>query len=124
MDVYELLNAAFQWASLRRPRADTGEGDHSEDDWVDGWIRQQQRVKQALAAAKAVPATTASAKKADEWVDGWIRQQQRLKEAFAMARQMHPPRGSADARDDWIDSWIRQQQRVRRTLAAAKPRTK
>jgi hypothetical protein len=59
-------------------------GPHNE--WVDGWIRQQERVKQALAAAKQQAAPPESTDAGDEWVDGWVKQQQRLREALAAAK--------------------------------------
>jgi hypothetical protein len=109
MNLHECLNAAFQWATLRPMRPDVGEG-HVEDHWVDGWIRQQQRVKDALAAVRRGRETTAHAKAADEWVDGWIRQQERLRKAFALARQTQAPHPPAEANDEWVDGWVRQQQ--------------
>lgn len=124
MKAHHWLKAMFQRARLHPLRPDNGEGDHSEDDWVDGWIKQQQRVKQALAAARQLHATAAPAKAADEWVDDWIKQQKRVSEAFALAGQMHAQHLPVDTNDDWVDGWVRQQQRVRQALAAAKLRSR
>jgi hypothetical protein len=95
-------------------------GPHNE--WVDGWIRQQERVKQAIAAAKQEAAPTECTDTGDEWVDGWIRQQERVKQAIAAAKQQAAPTECTDTGDEWVDGWIKQQQRLRQALAAAKLR--
>ncbi|MET0216561.1 MAG: hypothetical protein ABW205_01350 [Burkholderiales bacterium] len=60
---------------------------HIEESMADAWIRQHQRVKEAIAQAQSKNAPTEPAHFDDEWVNPWSRQQQRLKEAIAQAKR-------------------------------------
>ena len=110
-----------RWLTVPAPK----DGGGIDRDFAEGWIRQEQRLKEAIArVAQANSRTAPPEQRFGEWVDGWMSQQQRLREAFAIARNSRTPRTSKDARDqsdEWVDGWVRQQQRVRQALAAAKP---
>ena len=60
---------------------------HIEESMADAWIRQHERVKEAIARAQSKNAPTEPAHFDDEWVNPWSRQQQRLKEAIAQAKR-------------------------------------
>ena len=57
---------------------------------VDAWVRQQIRVREAIAKAKPKSATQSPAASDDEWVDPWTRQQARLRQAIAQAKEENP----------------------------------
>ena len=59
-----------------------------DESMVDAWIRQQTRLREAIAQAKSwnEPVTQAVSLD-DEWIDPWIRQQDRLRQAIAQAKQ-------------------------------------
>ena len=68
-----------------------------EDSMADAWIRQQVRLKEAIAQAKSRNAAVEPAGADDEWADAWVRQQARLREAIARAKHEYPAGGSRDA---------------------------
>jgi hypothetical protein len=90
-----LVSLAFDRAAQSRQHAKSRKSVDLDDEWVNPWTRQQHRLKEALARAKAenwaerrkqVNSTSTPADLDDEWVNPWSRRQRWLKEAEALAR--------------------------------------
>jgi len=58
-----------------------------DDSTADAWVKQQTRLRKAIALAKSQNASAMPPESEDEWVDPWVRQQMRLKEAIARAKR-------------------------------------
>src|SRR5215831_9330095 len=67
-----------------------------EDSMADAWIRQQARLKEAIAQAKSRNAAVEPAGADDEWAGAWARQQARLREAIARSKQENLAESSRD----------------------------
>ena len=91
-----------------------------DDSMAEAWVRQQDRLRKAIAQAKE----RSKPMKDDEFDDGcvgpWIRQQQRVRDAIAQAKPKHLPAEDTELDDEWVGPWIRQQKRVRDAIAQAK----
>src|SRR5262245_38946385 len=84
-------------AALRNGRADnvvqptessaSNKTVRDDDSMADAWIRQHERVREAIARAKAGAVPTKDAELDDEWVGPWVRQQQRVRDAIAQAKR-------------------------------------
>ena len=62
-----------------------------DDSMAEAWVRQQDRLRKAIAEAKARSKPTKDDEFDDEWVGPWIRQQQRVRDAIAQAKRHDPP---------------------------------
>jgi len=93
---------------------------HVDFSMADAWIKQQDRVREAIATANRGSPPPKDAELDDEWVGPWMRQQQRVRDAIAQASARHVPAGDPELDDEWIAPWIRQQERVRDAIAQAK----
>ena len=71
----------------QKPRSAPAQDAELDDEWMGPWIRQQQRVRDAIARAKPKSAPVKDAEMDDEWVGPWIRQQQRVRDAIAEAKR-------------------------------------
>jgi len=81
-----------------------------DDECVKSWIRQQERVKEAIAAAKRQSTELAASQRVERW------EQPRAPESVKQGN----PADIDDTGDEWVDGWVRQQRRVAEALAAAK----
>jgi len=108
-------------ARIANVRAWKDDGDRTVDDsMAAAWIRQQDRLRKAIAQAKPTSKPTKDDEFDDEWVGPWIRQQQRVRAAIEQAKPKHLPAEDAELDDEWVGPWIRQQKRVRDAIAQAK----
>src|SRR4029453_4684797 len=94
-----------------------------DDSMTDAWVRQQQRVRDAIARATPRSAPAKDAELDDEWVGPWVRQQRRIRDAIARATPSSAPAKEAELDDEWVGPWIRQQRRVRDAIAQATRRS-
>jgi hypothetical protein len=69
-----------------------------EDSMADAWIRQRERLREAIAQAKSGNAAIEPARADDDCVGAWARQQARLTEAIARAKHEHQAGSSRGAR--------------------------
>jgi hypothetical protein len=109
-----LVSLALDRAAQSRQRTKSRRSVDLDDEWVNPWTRQQRRLKEALARAKAenwaerrkqVNSTSIPADLDDEWVNPWSRQQRRLKEALARAKaENSPTRKSGSESQDATES--------------------
>ena len=81
-----------------------------DDECVESWIRQQERVKEAIAAAKRQATELAASQRVERW------EQPRASESVRQGNAADID----DTGDEWVDGWVRQQRRVAEALAAAK----
>lgn len=122
-NLHDWLKALITCAGRGQGTANQRRHDDGSDEWVDAWVRQQERVRKALAEARERTPPARTFELRDEWVEGWIRQERRLTEAIASARQQMPLASPTERGDEWVDGWKKQQRRVKVALAAANVQT-
>jgi hypothetical protein len=86
-----LVSGAFDLAAQSRQRAKSRMPRDMDNQSVNLWSRQQQRLKEAIARARQQNPPVQPVDLDDEWVNPWTRQQRRFKEAIARARQQNSP---------------------------------
>jgi len=96
--VVQLRKAAEAWESWQ------------DDECAESWIRQQERVKEAIAAAKRQATELAASQRVERW------EQPRAPESVKQGNAADID----DTGDEWVDGWVRQQRRSAEALAAAK----
>lgn len=86
-----LVSLVFDRAAQSRQHAQSRKPRDLDDESVNLWIRQQQRLKEAIARARQQNPPMLPGDLDDEWVNPWTRQQHRFNEALARAQQQNSP---------------------------------